>query len=398
QMNYWPALVCGLPELQDPLDALIAALVEPGSTTAQTYYGSRGWVAHVITNPWGFTSPGEQASWGSTTGGSSWLCQHLWNRYDFTRDKAYLARVYPVMKESALFYLDNLMEEPQHGWLVTGPSNSPENAFLLPDGRRANVCMGPTIDMQQLRELFGNVARAAQILDCDGSLRDELLATRAKLAPNQIGPDGRLQEWLEPYEEAEPTHRHVSHLYGLFPYHEITPEGTPELAAAAGKSLERRGDAGTGWSLAWKISFWARLHDGDRAHKLLRMLLSPATDFAADDDRGSGAGSSKNLFCFHPPFQIDGNFGGAAGSAEMLLQSQPDTGEAADESIVRLLPALPVAWQEGKVRGLCARGGLVVDMDWREGKVTHYGVRSGDERTVRVRVGGAELLVKTKRN
>jgi len=396
QMNYWPALPCALAELQDPLDALITFLVEPGEKTAKAYYGARGWVAHVITNAWGFTSPGEQASWGATTGGSAWLCEHLWNRYDYTRDKAYLAKVYPVLKGSALFYLDNLMQEPKHGWLVTGPSNSPENGFYLPDGRKANVCMGPTIDMQQLRELFGNTARAAQILGVDEDLQKELLAKREKLAPNQIGPDGRLQEWLEPYRETEPTHRHVSHLYGLHPAHEITPEGTPEFAAASRKTLEARGDAGTGWSLAWKMNFWARLHDGDRAHKLLTMLLKPVAGKGTASYNGGGAGSSKNLFCFHPPFQIDGNFGGAAGIAEMLLQSHPDTGAPGAEPVIRLLPALPSAWPDGEVRGLLARGGVKTDLVWQKGKLVSATLLPAADGPLKVRYQGRMLDIPAK--
>jgi alpha-L-fucosidase 2 len=287
-----------------------------------------------------------------------------------------------------LFYLDNLMEEPKHGWLVTGPSNSPEHAFIMPDGRHANVCMAPTIDMQQLRELFGNTARAAAILGLDETLRKELLEKRAKLAPNQIGPDGRLQEWLEPYGDTEPTHRHVSHLYGLHPYHEITPEGTPDLAAAVRKTLETRGDAGTGWSLAWKINFWARLHDGNRAHKLLTMLLAPTTDNGVMHYNGGGAGSSKNLFCFHPPFQIDGNFGGAAGIAEMLLQSQPDSGEPGAEPIIRLLPALPSAWPQGNVQGLRARGAVTVAIDWKDGALVSARLKPDKDGTLTVRHAG----------
>ena len=391
QMNYWPALSANLAELQDPLDALIASLVKPGEKSAQAYYKARGWVAHAITNPWGFTAPGESAGWGATTGGSAWLCEHLWNRYEYTLDKAYLAKIYPILKGSALFYLDNLMEEPKHGWLVTGPSNSPEHAFVMPDGRQANVCMGPTIDMQQLRELFSNTAHASAILGQDESFRKELLAKHGKLAPNQIGPDGRLQEWLEPYGDTEPNHRHVSHLYGLHPYHEITPEGTPELAAAVRKTLEKRGDAGTGWSLAWKINFWARLHDGDRAHKLLAMLLAPTTDSGVAHYTGGGAGSSKNLFCFHPPFQIDGNFGGAAGIAEMLLQSHPDNGEPGADPVIRLLPAMPSAWPTGKVQGLRARGAVTVAMIWKDGALVSARLTPDKDGTLTIRHAGRTI-------
>ncbi len=356
QMLYWPAEVANLSECQLPLFDYMESLVEPGKVTAKEHFNTRGWVVNTMNNAYGYTAPGWGFPWGFFPGGAAWLCQHLWEHYAFTQDRQFLAETaYPMMKEAALFWMDYLTED-EDGRLVSVPSYSPEHG---------GISKGASMDHQIAWDILNNCVKASEVLKKDEIFRNEAMEVRDKILPPKIGSWGQLQEWKEDVDDPDNHHRHVSHLFALHPGDQISVENTPKLAEAARVSLNARGDDGTGWSLAWKVNFWARLKDGDRAYKLFQRLLKPTA--TQGTEMSSGGGTYPNLLCAHPPFQLDGNMGGNAGMAEMLLQSHTST--------IELLPALPNAWKNGHIQGLKARGGFEIAMEWKEGKLAEATVQ-----------------------
>jgi len=371
QMLYWPAEVTNLDECHLPLFEYMESLVEPGRISAKEFFNTRGWIVSTMNNPFGYTAPGWGFPWGFFPGGAAWLCQHVWEHYDFTQNKQFLRDTgYPLMKEAALFWIDYLIED-ENGYLVSSPSYSPEHG---------GISRGASMDHQIAWDLLNNCIAACEVLDIDEDFKQEAKAIRDKIYPPSIGKWGQLQEWKEDVDDPASKHRHVSHLFALHPGKQITVENTPELAEAAKVSLNARGDDGTGWSLAWKVNFWARLKDGDQAYKLLKKLLRPTNE--KNIVMMDGGGSYSNLLCAHPPFVLDGNMGGCAGIAELLVQSH--TG------IIELLPALPSVWGNGIVKGLKIRGGFEVDIDWKDGQLVQAKIKGIPNTTGKIKLNGKD--------